>query len=319
MPELLYPGAAGGSLVLTSQPSLARPSAGVAISSMRYAGFDVPRLLAPDGQPFADTSILRRGTLYAIEPADVGIAGVPTSANGGTVSGYNTGTLLGTGLTHPALTIPGTPVTGSRRTVSTTAAVAGQIAGLFHTGALRQVACRSATPYVGGWFSEHRAAPGAASSIVNGTFYFNGIASAYGLNDCFGVGWFTTDVGATVYIKSRTGAALTSIALDGTLAHPETGALFPALTRSIVRDGKILASTGCLPGSLDWVGLRVFDELTGTLYYEGRITPAMANLPTAGVGLGQDAECGNGAVAAVVSLSDWGRRIYAYPGAREAA
>jgi hypothetical protein len=244
---------------------------------------------------------------------------VPSSANGGQIIGYAAAeiTFSGAGgISHPAITLPGTAQTSAARTLCTTSAAISQIAGVFNGNpALRSVTCRSGTAGAGGWFSENRL--GMPGSIANGSFVFGGLASAYGLADCFGAGWFFGDPSG-VFLKSRTGMTTTSIPLDGTLPNP-LGGVFPALTRALVQTGRIAVYTCALPGVLGWVGIRVVDEATGIVYAETRLEAATANLPTADLGLGQDTEAGTGTQAAVVTLADFGRDIWVQPGMLEAA
>jgi hypothetical protein len=319
-------GANGDQLASGPQaPAPAAPTEGQVRYVGRFCGFDVPWVVDADGRRTPDLSSLERGTHYSIQPAGVGTSAVPSAAAGGVVLGYAAADVVNGGgtITHPALTIPGTPQTNARRTLMTSAASDNQVMGVFNRDgvALRLIALRSATARLGGWFSVQRfALPG--SNVADGTFVFAGLAGAYGtLADCLGVGWFTTDA-TGVHIKRRANTTTTSTALDGTIDDPydSNGAggagpwTFPTLTRALVQAGRVAVYTGCLPGNTAWIGMRIVDELTGVVHFEGRFTAG--NLPTVDTGLGQDTEGGTGAVgneSGAFILADFGRDVWTSP------
>ena len=279
----------------------------------RYAGFDVIWGVDANGTRIPDLNPLKRGTYYAVFPATSGISAAPTDDNGGLVVGYPAVTASGAA-THPALTIPGTAITSSRRTLYTTAAAPGQFAGGFTGTGVDFVlnGYRSGTAGAGGFFFQSKIT--STGSVADGTFLFCGVTSQLGtLADCFGIGWFLPEdaTGTGVYIKSRTDTSgSTSIPLDGTIADPYNGGFFPELTRAICQSGRITVSGGVVAGEDGYIGLRVVDEATGIVYYEGRVTDAMATLPRVDQGLGFDFESGTGTQAGAVELAEYTREMW---------
>lgn len=324
MPEFEYPPSGGGDVVVSSSSDVlpAAPAAGELVMYRgRFAGFDVWWTVDSTGRRTPDLSPLKRGSYYAIAPAVEGTFAVPSNANGGRVTGWTEAELFGEGnISHPARTLPGTPATNVVRTVLAQSGAPGLTAGLFPAllGGLRTLTVRSATPRVGGWLSRQVAA-NPVSPLSSGTFWYQGLTSAYDgtIPNAIGCGWFIAHP-TGVHIISSTGVAVTTIPLDGTVPNP-AGGFFPALTRAMVQAGRIAVWTGCPPGEVGYIGVRVVDESTGVVHYEGRVTAAMGmNLPAANTGLALTTECGNGPTGADVAIADYGREFWVNPAGSEA-